>query len=314
MPTDPAIPPLVSVGLPVFNGADRVGGAIESLLDQSFADFELVISDNHSEDETWEVCRQYADGDPRIRCVRQTTNIGANGNFNALFRMAKGRYFKWAGHDDRWDPKFLETCVRRLEENPQAVLAYCGEQYVDDQHGVERVCNDVYDISSGEPDSRYNQWMWAMEDPNDGRSDLVYGVIRSDALHKTRLFTNTLFTNQLLVLELVTLGTVEYVPEVMVTRSPAPHRTIDQRIRRMDPTAAARRLSFPHWGLLKEFLSVAASLDLSLDRRLAMMSKCLRFFSTGRQGRRMLWDVRRSGRALFGRRSHQLSSRPIRTR
>src|SRR5690348_17890875 len=86
----------VAIGMPVWNGEKFVSEAIESILGQTYGDFELVISDNASTDATAEICRGYAKQDTRIRYFRQTKNIGAGPNHHEVFRLSAGRYFKWA--------------------------------------------------------------------------------------------------------------------------------------------------------------------------------------------------------------------------
>ena len=289
----PSTRPTITIGVPVRNGQDHLRRALDSLLSQTFPDFEILISDNQSEDGTWELCQEYVDLDQRIRAFRQPANLGANSNFNFLFENATGEFFKWAGHDDRWDPAFLSKCLEALAEDPRSVLAYCGESYRDDDNRELMECNRPYVITGDQPDERFRQWMSAMESPKEGRSDLVYGVIRADSLRRTRMFTNTLFTNQLLVLELATIGPFRYLPEVLVWRTPAPHRTVQERIRRMDPTSNPTSKG-PHWKLAMEFLRVAAGLDVSPRRRLTLQLACVRFFLSGIQGRRLLWDLRRA--------------------
>ncbi len=78
----------IAIGLPVYNGANFLAAAIDSILAQSYADFELVISDNASTDNTEEICRAYAQRDRRVRYVRQPTNVGAANNHNLLVRMS----------------------------------------------------------------------------------------------------------------------------------------------------------------------------------------------------------------------------------
>ncbi len=86
--------------MPVYNGERFVREALDSLLAQTFTDFELLISDNASTDGTEMICREYADRDPRIRFVRQVENIGALANFEFVMRQARGEYFMWAASDD----------------------------------------------------------------------------------------------------------------------------------------------------------------------------------------------------------------------
>jgi glycosyltransferase involved in cell wall biosynthesis len=124
--------------MPVFNGANYVAAAIESILAQSFADFELVICDNASTDATGEICAGYAARDPRVRYVRNPCNIGAGPNFDRCFHLAQGTYFHWAAHDDLLAPDFLARAVAALERRPEAVLCSAGIVEIDAEGAVLR--------------------------------------------------------------------------------------------------------------------------------------------------------------------------------
>jgi glycosyltransferase involved in cell wall biosynthesis len=113
----------VAIGIPVYNGSNFVGAAIESILAQTWGDFDLFISDNASTDATEEICRGYATHDGRIQYVRQARNLGAAGNYNILVSMTESPYFKWAAHDDVVAPGFLAACVEALDRDPAVVLA-----------------------------------------------------------------------------------------------------------------------------------------------------------------------------------------------
>jgi glycosyltransferase involved in cell wall biosynthesis len=110
--------PRVSIGLPVYNGERYLRECLDSILGQSFRDFELVIGDNASTDGTAEICREYAARDARIRYTRRPENLGAAENYNRVFRESRGEFFKWAAHDDVMGETFLEACVRALEGDP----------------------------------------------------------------------------------------------------------------------------------------------------------------------------------------------------
>jgi glycosyltransferase involved in cell wall biosynthesis len=92
--------PTVTVGMPAYNAAPWIGASIESILGQSFRDFELVISDNASTDATFAICQRYASADARVRVIANPHNIGANRNYVAVLRASRGRYFKWASSND----------------------------------------------------------------------------------------------------------------------------------------------------------------------------------------------------------------------
>ena len=99
--------PRVSIGLPVRNGARYLGEAVDSLLRQTYTDFELIISDNASTDQTEAICRAYVARDPRVRYYRSSQDVGLANNYNYLFIRARGEYFKWAAADDVHEPDYL---------------------------------------------------------------------------------------------------------------------------------------------------------------------------------------------------------------
>ncbi|WP_081588053.1 glycosyltransferase family 2 protein [Gloeocapsa sp. PCC 7428] len=92
--------PRISIGMPVYNGEPYLKDAINSILNQTFEDFELIISDNGSTDRTEEICRTIASQDQRVRYYRNEQNLGAGWNFNRVVDLATGEYFRWACHDD----------------------------------------------------------------------------------------------------------------------------------------------------------------------------------------------------------------------
>jgi glycosyltransferase involved in cell wall biosynthesis len=109
--------PVVSIGLPVYNGERYLVAALDSLLGQTFGEFELIVSDNASTDRTGEICREYANRDSRVRYFRQANNIGALNNFRFVFEESRGEFFLWAACDDLWSPDFVEIHYRFLLEN-----------------------------------------------------------------------------------------------------------------------------------------------------------------------------------------------------
>lgn len=110
--------PRVSIGMPVYNGELFIREALDSLLEQTFTNFELIISDNASTDSTMVICQEYAAKDSRIRYVRQVENRGALANFQFVLDKAVGEYFMWAASDDLQTPDFIELLVTALDDNP----------------------------------------------------------------------------------------------------------------------------------------------------------------------------------------------------
>ncbi len=113
----------MSVGLFVYQAEDRIRGVIDSLLAQTYAQFELIISDNASTDATETICREYAARDARIRYLRQSSNLGATRNLRIVFDAARGKYFTWAAADDMKSPDFLSANVAALESDPTLVAS-----------------------------------------------------------------------------------------------------------------------------------------------------------------------------------------------
>jgi glycosyltransferase involved in cell wall biosynthesis len=130
--------PRVTVGTPVFNGADYIEQALESLQNQTFADFELIISDNASTDGTSDICARFVQGDSRFRYVRQEQNIGPIPNFLFLLEQARGTYFMWAAADDYWADNWLSDLVAAIRPTDIVVR---GTPVIVDEEGrlIERI-------------------------------------------------------------------------------------------------------------------------------------------------------------------------------
>lgn len=130
--------PLVSIGMPVYNGERYVRRTLDSLLAQDYGNFELIISDNASTDKTQQICRDYEFKDTRVRVFVNEHNIGMMENFAAVLERAQGPYFMWAAADDHWLPQFVSAMVSELEAHPEAGVAMCA---------IERVRQDgtLYD-------------------------------------------------------------------------------------------------------------------------------------------------------------------------
>jgi glycosyltransferase involved in cell wall biosynthesis len=211
--------PTVGIGLPVRDGAKYLAEAIDSILAQTFPDFELVVSDNASSDRTPEICRAYAARDRRIRFYRQERNIGAAGNFNLVFQRSSGKYFKWAAHDDVIHPTYLARCIAALEADPDAVLCQSVLEIVDGDSG-ER---EVYDHTAfGTDRSRQSDRLAARLRAR--RCTEVFGVIRRDALHGTALIADHVGADRTLLLELALRGRFVGVPELLFINRDHPER------------------------------------------------------------------------------------------
>ena len=199
--------PTVTIGLPVHNGENFIRQAIESVLNQSYQDFELIISDNASTDQTGRLCVELSSKDPRIRYMRCTTNIGAGPNFNGLVSQAKGRYFKWIAHDDVIAPTFLEKCIDVLEADPTVALACPRVQFIDDSGKYLERYGSPFRTDDINPAVRFTEMLQGH------RCFEVFGVIRRDLLLKTRLIGNYNHGDGVLLAHLALLGRFAQIPE-----------------------------------------------------------------------------------------------------
>jgi glycosyltransferase involved in cell wall biosynthesis len=170
--------PRLSIGLPVYNGQNFLSQSLDALLGQSFTDFELIISDNASTDDTAEICRDYAARDPRIRYIRQPHNIGGSPNQDFVFRQARGELFKWASHDDLYGRDLLKRCVEALDEHPEVVLCHADMAYIDG--AGELMYRYDYALATNSPRTteRFRSLLFT------SGGDDEYGVIRSDVLRR----------------------------------------------------------------------------------------------------------------------------------
>jgi len=222
--------PAVSVGMPVYNGADYVGDAIDSILNQTYDDFELLIQDNASTDETEAICRAYAEKDPRISYLRNPANVGAIPNFNLVFERARGRYFKWAAHDDVCAPDLLRQCVEVLDADPSVVLCTGKARLINDDgtpvaYDPERGC---YVTRQGtpagviDPDERATGPRPAVRFwdilVRTMRTFEIFGVIRTDVLRRTGLHGDYYGSDKVLLAELSLLGRFVILPDVLLYR------------------------------------------------------------------------------------------------
>ena len=209
--------PLVSVGLPVFNGERFLPASLASLMAQTFTDFELVISDNASTDRTPEICQDLARSDSRVRYFRQRVNIGAPANWNFVAREARGRFFKWCSDSDVCLPPFLESCSAQLLKQPQVVLCAGKTGYVDvNDNAVKMPENDIESLEL-RPSERFRHICLKL-----CLNNTQYGLIRRAALMQTRLDRPYPHGDLVLMAELAMLGKFVVLPETLLLRRVSP--------------------------------------------------------------------------------------------
>jgi nucleoside-diphosphate-sugar epimerase/glycosyltransferase involved in cell wall biosynthesis len=205
--------PRLTIGLPVFNAGKTLQATLDSLRNQTFQDFELVISDNASTDDTEAIARANAAADRRIRYQKNPVNLGVGPNFNKVFVESRCELFKWATGDDICLPPYLEACIRVLDTRPDVVLAYGKAEFID---GFGRPLAEIdpgWHITEESPSARLAQVVGAGHWVNS-----LVGVIRRNALVRTRLLRSYPGGDYGLLGELTLLGKIVEVPEVLYQR------------------------------------------------------------------------------------------------
>jgi glycosyltransferase involved in cell wall biosynthesis len=197
----------------VYNGERFLAATLDSLVTQTFEDFELIICDNASADRTREIARDYAARDTRVRYVRHERNIGATSNFRRTFELSSAPYFRWAAADDLFAPESIARCVEVLDREPGVVLTYPKTRFIDDQGRVIRDCDDGLHLQSPSASERFRQLMARL-----GYVNALFGLMRADILRETRLAGDYLGSDVVLLGELVLHGTFWEIPEFLFFR------------------------------------------------------------------------------------------------
>lgn len=252
MPTT-AHTPRVSIGMPVYNGERFVAEAIDSVLQQTYSDFELIICDNASTDRTEEICRAYASKDPRVRYYRNSQNIGAGGNVQRVFELSNAPYFKWAFHDDICGPRFLEKCVPVLDQCPNVVLCHPRSAFIDEHGKFLREHTVTCNLRSASPSDRARQYLLE----STSAYHPVFGLIRKIALEKTSLIAPYINSDLVLILQLALLGEIYEVSDQLVFfrdhsgRTNRRFQTYAEMVSWHDPSKRSR-WQFPRWRVVLE--------------------------------------------------------------
>lgn len=250
--------PKVSVGLPVYNGEKYLPNALRRLLEQDFEDFELIVCDNASSDDTQEICRTFAERDRRIRYFRNDTNIGLASNHNLTFELARGQYFKWAAHDDDFPRPMLARLVGVLDDAPRSVsLVYSQCEYIDEDGRVIGVDSDGVAMDHPSACKRLAHLVRHVHMYNS-----VYGLIRSDIMRQTRLHGRYPGADYVLLGELAMLGRFLEIREPLLRIRRHPGRTFNAN----KTTQSLRELFTPGQVDRFSWWSLKARMDCELMR------------------------------------------------
>ena len=228
-------PPLISIGMPVYNGAAYIRFTLEGLLAQSFGDFELIISDNASTDATRDVIEDCMLRDARIRYERQPINIGVNRNSSHVMRRARGEIFKWSSSSDWCAPNFLERCLNELLAHDDTVLVAPRTRLFQNTPSKSQDYEFDVEILDDAPSARLARLHSTLS-----LNNALNGVIRMSALRRTRLVEAYRGADVVLMGHLALLGKFRLLHErLFYRRMEAATATVLQ-----DPEAV-RRVLYP---------------------------------------------------------------------
>ena len=265
--------PQVSIGMPLYNEETYLPQALDSLLGQDFTDFELVISNNASEDATQDICLDYAGRDARIRYFRNEVSLGSTENFNRVFKLSSGKYFMWASGHDLWAPRFLSRCVDVLENNDLTGLCYPQSTFIDSNGKKVESVPGVY------PDTRNLGLLLraVLAICGVGSNYMIYGLIRSKALGDTRLFRKVMETEYVLLTELSMVGSFAHVAEDLFSirlkwGNEAKHEWTTRGFAAMNPGSKTRPIRFPYLGWIREELLAVKHAHVDYWRKALLMA------------------------------------------
>lgn len=236
------IEPLVSVGIPTYNRAEKLARAVESVLRQTHRNLELVISDNASADETESLCEETCARDPRVRYLRSPVNRGPTVNFNTVFGEMRGEYVMALSDDDWLDRDYVANCLAELRRNAELVLV-CGiARYLRDGTVVrEGIATGLADDS---PAQRVRAYLRNVDE-----NGVFYGLMKRTVLQRAAPLRNVLGNDWLLAAAIAAQG------KVATVRASAINRELDGTS--ADFSKLATTLGLPRWQVYIPHLVIA---------------------------------------------------------
>jgi len=300
--------PTVSVGLPVYNGERYLEESIDSILAQTYTDFELIISDNASTDRTECICRRYAAADARVRYYRNERNIGGYPNHSRVFSLARGRYFRFAAHDDVCDRQLLARCVEALELHPEAVLSYPIIVQIDENG---QPIGEVREQRGTSPEAHMrfrNVAVW------DHDCAMIYGLIRANVLvdieAKTGLMLPYSTSDRTLLGQLSLYGRFCQIEQPLFYKRYHPEMSIRvysgwRNLMAWSSPGGGQNMAFPYWQELLHQLRAVNTAPVSMGERWRCYVHILQSLRRHRRWGRLLKDLYCAGLLLLQSATHR---------
>lgn len=275
--------------MPVYNGERYLEQALRSLLAQTFEDFELIISDNASTDQTGTLCRDYAAQDQRVRYFRNDANVGYCVNQNSVIVRAVGEYFLLTHHDDVRQPEYLARTVEILDADSSVVVCYSKTRDID-AAGRELPREDP----PLQLDDRDLRVRFTDVIRMDHINEAIFGLTRLAVLRKTRLHGDYADSDRVLLAELLLHGRFHQIPEYLFQR-----RAHAEQSTAIAPNRHARtvwfnpayrgKLIFPHFRQLREYVAAIRRAPLGWRDRAFCAARMVGWVKTNRA--RLLIDL-----------------------
>lgn len=285
----------VTVGMPVYNGDNYLAETLDSIVAQSYQNFEVVISDNGSTDGTERICREYAAKDPRFQYHRSDVNLGVSRNFKRTVGLSSGDYFMFLAHDDKLAPEFLEQCVAVLDAQPEVALCYPKAIEIDTRGNHLYKKEQPLDAGSSKAHLRFRQMIRM-----DHNCETLFGLIRADVLKKTVIHGDFPDGDRVMLAEVSLHGKYYRVPDYLFLHREHPVRSINlyptrfERMALLEPQRAGEFV-LPHVDEFFEYLRCIRRAPLKFSERLACYAEMLRWLKDNnkRMRREVLYVCKR---------------------
>jgi glycosyltransferase involved in cell wall biosynthesis len=264
--------PLVSIGVPVYNGENYLAEALSSLLQQTHRDLEVIISDNGSTDGTREIAKKFESSDSRVRYHRQPVNLGAAGNYNFTLEQAGGEYFMWNAHDDVREPRYVELALQAFRNHPGASCVFSRSARIDAEGKFRHVMRRPDELLSKDPGHRLRATIRCSHP-----GLIIFGLIDRRQLLQTGRHGDFPGADRVLAVELAVAGEFVELPEVLFFNRDHPDRYV--RIKKRpnagrdrlqeawwDP-ARADRIVFPAWSRFRGYFHAIRTAPLTNEER-----------------------------------------------
>ncbi|GMV31413.1 MAG: glycosyl transferase [Rhodanobacteraceae bacterium] len=259
----------VSIGMPVYNAAAYLRTALDAVLAQTFSDFELIVADNASTDDSASICAEYARRDSRIRFYRNPVNIGANGNFTYTLKLAQCPYFMWTSSNDYIAPTYIEKAVAVLDARPDIVLCCARPRYFAGEPGSFQEVDDPMTIDLESPIERFKTLLARITINN-----AMHGLIRTEALRATMPLRSYYSSDNVMVAQLALAGRFFQLAEPLFYRrfeqAAATELMTPEQLRNFYVPGRKAPMRFQVWMLHAEFWSLLVRARLSPKERLAL--------------------------------------------